>query len=200
MGQLLEARLITAVISTILVLLVIPVAGYVILLARKGILYLLGLVFDGETVWLIANRLTFPGVIHHECAHALFVVVIGAKIQDIELFHPQNDRLGSVSWYPTSIFPGAQSIQCVLVSAAPVILGILDFCLLYVMLLPRCIYVWQTILVGYLMLSIFFHATMSSQDIRIAWKGIPVCALMLLAVFFVTGFDVAALLQNTFVV
>ena len=36
MGQLLEARLVTAAISTILILLVIPVAGYVILLASKG--------------------------------------------------------------------------------------------------------------------------------------------------------------------
>ena len=197
MGQLLEARLVTAAISTILILLVIPVAGYVILLARKGLLYLLGMIFDGETIWLIANRLTFPGVIHHECAHALFVVLTGAKIQDVELFHPQNDRLGSVTWYAKSVFPGAQSIQCTLVSVAPVILGILDFCLLYAFLLPRCTQVWQTILVVYLMLSIFFHATMSSQDIRIAWKGLPVCALILLVVFFVTGFDAAAVLQHT---
>lgn len=197
MGQLLEARLVTAAISTILILLVIPVAGYLILLARKGLLYLLGMIFDGETIWLIANRLTFPGVIHHECAHALFVVLTGAKIQDIELFHPQHDRLGSVSWYPRSVFPGAQSIQCTLVSVAPVILGILDFCLLYAFLLPRCTQVWQTILVVYLMLSILFHATMSSQDIRIAWKGLPVCALILLMVFLVTGFDVAAVLQHT---
>ena len=92
MGQLLEARLVTAAISTILILLVIPVAGYLILLARKGLLYLLEMIFDGETIWLIANWLTFPGVIHHECAHALFVVLTGAKIQDVELFHPQNDR------------------------------------------------------------------------------------------------------------
>lgn len=197
MGQLLEARLVTAAISTILILLVIPVAGYLILLARKGLLYLLGMIFDGETIWLIANRLTFPGVIHHECAHALFVVLTGAKIQDVELFHPQNDRLGSVTWYPRSVFPGAQSIQCTLVSVAPVILGILDFCLLYAFLLPRCTQVWQTILIVYLMLSIFFHATMSSQDIRIAWKGLPVCALILLMVFLVTGFDVAAVLQHT---
>ncbi len=197
MGQLLEARLVTAAISTILILLVIPVAGYVILLARKGLLYLLGMIFDGETIWLIANRLTFPGVIHHECAHALFVVLTGAKIQDVELFHPQNDRLGSVTWYAKSVFPGAQSIQCTLVSVAPVILGILDFCLLYAFLLPRCTQVWQTILIVYLMLSIFFHATMSSQDIRIAWKGLPVCALILLVVFFVTGFDAAAVLQHT---
>lgn len=197
MGQLLEARLVTAAISTILILLVIPVAGYLILLARKGLLYLLGMIFDGETIWLIANRLTFPGVIHHECAHALFVVLTGAKIQDVELFHPQNDRLGSVTWYAKSVFPGAQSIQCTLVSVAPVILGILDFCLLYAFLLPRCTQVWQTILVVYLMLSIFFHATMSSQDIRIAWKGLPVCALILLVVFFVTGFDAAAVLQHT---
>lgn len=197
MGQLLEARLVTAAISTILILLVIPVAGYLILLARKGLLYLLGMIFDGETIWLIANRLTFPGVIHHECAHALFVVLTGAKIQDVELFHPQNDRLGSVTWYAKSVFPGAQSIQCTLVSVAPVILGILDFCLLYAFLLPRCTQVWQTILIVYLMLSIFFHATMSSQDIRIAWKGLPVCALILLVVFFVTGFDAAAVLQHT---
>lgn len=197
MGQLLEARLVTAAISTILILLVIPVAGYLILLARKGLLYLLGMIFDGKTIWLIANRLTFPGVIHHECAHALFVVLTGAKIQDVELFHPQNDRLGSVTWYAKSVFPGAQSIQCTLVSVAPVILGIMDFCLLYAFLLPRCTQVWQTILIVYLMLSIFFHATMSSQDIRIAWKGLPVCALILLVVFFVTGFDAAAVLQHT---
>lgn len=196
MEQLIQARLITAVISTVLILLIIPVAGYLILLARKGILYLLGNIFGAETTWLIANRLTFPGVVHHECAHALFVILTGAKIQKIELFHPQNDRLGSVTWSPKPVFPGAQSIQCTLVSAAPVILGILNFCLIYVYLIPKCSSAWQIILVIYLMISIFFHATMSSQDISIALKGLPVCALIVFAIFFLTGFDAAAVLQN----
>lgn len=196
MEQVIQEKLIAAAISTVLILLIIPVAGYLILLARKGILYLLGGTFGAETTWLIANRLTLPGVVHHECAHALFVVLTGAQIQKIELFHPQDDRLGCVTWSPKPIFPGAQSIQCTLVSVAPVILGILNFCLMYVYLIPKCSSIWQTILVIYLMISIFFHATMSRQDISIALKGLPVCALIVFVLLFLTGFDAAAMLHN----
>lgn len=192
MGQLLQARLLTAVINTILILLVIPMAGFLISLAKKALLYLLSMVFDGDTIWLIANRLTFPGVIHHECAHALLVVLTGAKIEHIELFHPQHDWLGSVTWYPRAIFFGAKSIQCTLVSAAPVIFGVLDVYLLYAFLLPRCTQIWQIVLVVYLMLSIFFHATMSRQDIGVASQGLPVCTLILLVFFFVTGVDIVS--------
>lgn len=196
MGQLLEARLLTAAISTILILLVIPMVGFLITLAKKALLYLLGMVFDADTIWLIANRLTFPGVIHHECAHALFVVLTGAKIGHIELFHQRNDQLGCVTWYPRAIFSGAKSIQCTLVSVAPVILGVLDVYLMYAFLLPRCAQIWQLVLVVYLMLSIFFHATMSRQDIRIAWQGLPVCTLILFVLFFVSGWNIAAVLQH----
>ena len=50
---------------------------------------------------------------------------------------------------------------------------------------------------GYVMLSIFIQSTMSRQDVRVAAKGLPVCAVIIFAVLLVTGADVCAWLLHT---
>ena len=53
------------------------------------------------------------------------------------------------------------------------------------------------LLLGYVMLSIFIQSTMSRQDVRVAAKGLPVCAVIIFAVLLVTGADVCAWLLHT---
>lgn len=187
-----EQRVLTALVGTICILLVIPAVGCLIHLIRTAILRVIGEMVGGETAWFIANRATFLGVVHHECAHALVAVLTGGKIEQMQLFHPQGDQLGYVVWRPRRLYPGSCAIQYTLVSIAPVVFGCCTVYLLGKYGLPMCTSAWQTILVGYMLFSIFIQSTMSRQDVRVAAKGLPVCAAMIFAVLFLTGIDVFA--------
>lgn len=191
-----EQRLLTALIGTICILLVIPAVGCLIHLIRTMILRLIGGVVGGETAWFIANRATFLGVVHHECAHALVAVLTGGKIEQMQLFHPQGDQLGCVVWRPRRLYPGSCAIQYTLVSIAPVIFGCCTVYWLGKYGLPLCTSAWQTILLGYILFSVFIQSTMSRQDVRVAAKGLPVCAGIIFAVLFLAGMDVFAWLTG----
>lgn len=187
-----EQRLLTALVGTICILLVIPAVGCLIHLIRTAILRVIGEVVGGETTWFIANRATFLGVVHHECAHALVAVLTGGKIEQMQLFHPQGDQLGCVVWRPRRLYPGSCAIQYTLVSIAPVIFGCCTVYLLGKYSFPLCTSAWQTVLLGYVLFSVFIQSTMSRQDMRVAAKGLPACAAIIFAVLFLTGIDVFA--------
>lgn len=191
-----EQRVLTALVGTICILLVIPAVGCLIHLIRTAILRVIGELVGGETAWFIANRATFLGVVHHECAHALVAVLTGGKIEQMQLFHPQGDQLGCVVWRPRRLYPGSCAIQYTLVSIAPVVFGCCNVYLLGKYGLPMCTSAWQTILVGYMLFSIFIQSTMSRQDVRVAAKGLPVCAAMIFAVLFLADIDVLAWLTG----
>ncbi|WP_432618166.1 M50 family metallopeptidase [Butyricicoccus sp.] len=191
-----EQRVLTALVGTICILLVIPAVGCLIHLIRTAILRVIGEMVGGETAWFIANRATFLGVVHHECAHALVAVLTGGKIEQMQLFHPQGDQLGCVVWRPRRLYPGSCAIQYTLVSIAPVVFGCCTVYLLGKYGLPMCTSAWQTILVGYMLFSIFIQSTMSRQDVRVAAKGLPVCAAMIFAVLFLADIDVLAWLTG----
>ena len=191
-----EQRVLTALVGTICILLVIPAVGCLIHLIRTAILRVIGEMVGGETAWFIANRATFLGVVHHECAHALVAVLTGGKIEQMQLFHPQGDQLGYVVWRPRRLYPGSCAIQYTLVSIAPVVFGCCTVYLLGKYGLPMCTSAWQTILVGYMLFSIFIQSTMSRQDVRVAAKGLPVCAAMIFAVLFLADIDVLAWLTG----
>ena len=192
-----EQRLLTALVGTVCILLVIPAVGCLIHLIRTAILRVIGEAVGGETAWFIANRATFLGVVHHECAHALLAMLTGGKIEQMQLFHPQGDQLGCVVWRPRRLYPGSCAIQYTFVSIAPVVLGCCDVYLLITYVFPLCTSAWQMILLGYLVFSIFIQSTMSRQDVRVAAKGVPVCAAIIFVVLFVTGADVLTWLTGT---
>ena len=191
-----EQRLLTALLGTVCILLVIPALGCLIHLIRTAILRVIGQAVGGETAWFIANRATFLGVVHHECAHALVAILTGGKVEQMQLFHPQGDQLGCVIWHPRRLYPGACAIQYTLVSIAPVVFGCCTVYLLGKYGLPMCTSAWQTVLLGYIIFSVFIQSTMSRQDVRVAAKGLPVCAVMIFAVLLVTGADVCAWLLH----
>ncbi len=45
-------------------------------------------------------------------------------------------------------------------------------------LLPWCQTFWQRALWGYFAVSVFFHMDLSPQDVRVALRGLPLCALL----------------------
>ena len=124
----------------------------------------------------VRNYLTYPGVVHHELAHALFAWIAGARVERITL-RPAGDTLGSVQFTPR----GAalrQSLQLTLSAIAPVVCGTLTLTLLMPRLLPWCQTLWQRALWGYFAVSVFFHMDLSPQDVRVALRGLPLCALL----------------------
>lgn len=135
-----------------------------------------------KAAFFIRNRLTFIGTVHHELAHALFAFVSGAKITKIELFHVRGDQLGCVEFYPRgNAF--TKAVQMTLSSIAPVVCGGISLCVLSWFWYYRCTLPWHYILVGYLGISIFFHMNMSTQDIKNAWKGMPLTMLICYVIF-----------------
>ncbi|MDD7403255.1 MAG: metalloprotease family protein [Butyribacter sp.] len=145
----------------------------------------LGMLFGGKIAFFIRNRLTFIGTVHHELAHALFAWISGAKVTKVELFHVRGEQLGCVEFYPRgNTF--TKAIQMMLASIAPVVCGAVSLCVLSWFWCYRCTLTWHYILTGYLMVSILFHMNMSSQDIKNAWKGMPLTMLICYIIFYVT--------------
>lgn len=146
---------------------------------------LIGTFFGGKVAFFIRNRLTFIGTVHHELSHALFAWVSGAKVTKVELFHVRGNQLGCVEFYPRgNAF--TKAVQMTLSSIAPVICGAVSLCVLTWFLRFRCVLTWHFVLTGYLMVSVLLHMNMSVQDIKNAWKGMPLTMLICYLTFYIT--------------
>ncbi|GEM_PF-830978 len=170
-----------ALINTLLVPLFIAVLGLGIRLICQTLIWLLSLIVRPTAALIFANYLTYPGVVHHELAHALLAWLLGAKVQRITL-KPTPGALGSVNFLPRG-GRVRQSLQLTLSSIAPVLLGIVTLYLIGRYLWPVCTMIGLRVLVGYLALSIFLHMDLSGQDIRVALNGLPVCLMILFIIF-----------------
>lgn len=145
----------------------------------------------------LINYLTFPGVVHHELSHALFAFLTGAKVTEIKLFriHHKDGRLGYVSYAPRGNFI-TMSIQKVLSSIAPIVMGFISCSLLYLYARPELEDIlWQTVLLYYLMVSIILHMSLSKQDIKVMKSGILVVILGMTIGFYAFGFNLIEILQ-----
>lgn len=173
--------------------LLIPVVIFGIGLLVEGlgnaITSVFGMLFGRKVAFIIRNRVTFIGTVHHELAHALFACISGAKVTKIELFHVRGDQLGCVEFY-TRGNAFTRAVQMTLASIAPVICGGVSLCTLAWCWYYRCTALWHYILTGYLFVSVLFHMNMSSQDIKNAWKGMPLTMLICYAIFYFTKIDI----------
>lgn len=152
---------------------------------------MLSWLFGKKAAFFIRNRLTFIGTVHHELAHALFATVSGAKVTKIELFKVRGKQLGCVEFYPRGNAV-IRAIQMTLASIAPVLCGALSLSVIFWIFTSFPLEIWQIIVLGYLFISIFFHMNMSTQDVKNAWKGIPVILLIEYIVFLVTDINLLA--------
>jgi hypothetical protein len=182
-----------ALSNTLLVPLIIVVLGLGVRLVTQCLLSVLGFIIGGEAAYLFGNYLTYPGVVHHELAHALFAWLLGARIQRITL-KPQGQALGSVNFIPRG-GRVRQALQMTLSSIAPVVMGLVTLYLIKHFLFAAGTAQWIHILAVYLAVSIFFHMDLSGQDVRVAIAGLPVCLVILFVVFAFWRVDLLNLLN-----
>lgn len=160
-------------------------------------LFLTGLIagLSNNTIaFIIRNYITYPGTVHHELAHAVFATLSGAKVVKINLI-PRGTQLGSVEFETRgNIFQ--KSIQLSLSAIAPVICGAISIFLMLRFIFPMCYLTWHYISFAYILISIFFHMTMSTQDIKNFIKGFPACILILFIIFLFVKPDLYMIAQS----
>lgn len=141
-----------------------PFFGYIINEFEEMEIRMLARIFGMNFALFIAARLTFIGTITHECAHAFFAWLFGAKVGEVKLltFHHRNE-LGHVRYFPRGNII-MQHLQMFFTSCAPVIVN--------TFLTALIIYNWKNIhrwylyiLAIYLIISFMNHASMSDTDL-----------------------------------
>ncbi|SNU04489.1 hypothetical protein SAMN06297422_10131 [Lachnospiraceae bacterium] len=163
--------LFAAVVALLLPFVVILV-GLIINYLGYAIAFLASLFIDPMIVMNMINYLFFPGVMLHELSHAFLAFITGAEVTEVALFKREEESLGHVSFRNRgNLF--LVSLQNVFASAAPMFCGgaIVFGCYYGV---THITILWLRILLGYLGVSMFFHMTMSVQDIKIYIKGVPI--------------------------
>lgn len=167
-------------IIALVITLAIPLVGGIITLIRN-ILVKISVNFLGQKkTYFLFNRLTFVGVIHHELSHALWATLTGAKVKKIVFFKPRGDMLGYVEFKPRGNFV-LQAIQQTITAIAPVFCGLFTIGGLWYLSNTYSLSLLVSILVDYCIFSIFIHMTMSAQDVRVMWRGMPIVYLVVLA-------------------
>lgn len=159
------AFLMTVLTVSVICVLSVIIIGFCVDIIEKMEFRLLSFLFNSKTAFLFCNYITWPGVVVHELAHALFALLTGADVQEIS-FHDseKSGRLGHVSYYTRGGY-FRRLFQQSLTSCAPVIVGgFLVCCLLYA-LFYQIQSVIITVLVWYLLVSVFNHMSMSRTDI-----------------------------------
>lgn len=145
---------------------------------------------------LVADYLTFPGVIHHELSHALLASVCGARVTRVVLFKIDHadGQLGYIEYVPRGSRV-LQNLQKTMSGVAPVLCGAITVSLFYVFVLPG-VSGWGMFLVWYLMVSIAVHMNLSRSDWRNAGSGLLAGATVFFLVaflfFLVSGVDLIA--------
>lgn len=180
-------------------------AAFIILILLIGRIFdvvmdlLLGILTNlfGPTIaFLFSNVITFVGVVHHELSHALFAFLTGARVTRIQLFSIFNKdgTLGSVQFSPRGGMI-LQSIQLCLSSIAPMVTGCISLYYIYNAYMSGLVTgVWFFVMI-YVAISILFHMRLSSQDIFVALKGLPVCFIILVVIFYLLNIDILSLLE-----
>lgn len=184
-------RFIEALIISIITFLVFGVVGWLISLLKTGITAVLAGAVGTKLTLFIVNRLTFIGTIHHELAHALLALITGAKVTRVRLLEFGGSNLGSIEYIARGNII-TKSIQHTFTAYAPVICG---FITEYLMLTK--ININSNILKYYIMFSILIHMTMSTQDIKMCLRGLPICILILaviLSIFNIRITDIKSLI------
>lgn len=134
--------------------------------------------------YFIAAKLTFPGVIVHECSHALGAFITGARVIE---FHPfyffvkNGGTLGEVVvGYNTGLWGNVQKF----VTGIGPLIG----CSVVLYFLSKWnpdgyykgIKIWLTI-------SMIIHMNMSGQDIRVLAPSIPFMIIAMSIIMYATG-------------
>ena len=147
-------------------------AGAVISGVQHFLTKIITAILGSGFTFILVNYLMFPGVMLHEISHATMAYLTGAKVTEVALFEPSGGTLGYVN-YRTRGPVFLQSIQRVMASSAPVYLGAAFVYLFYFLITTVVSGVFWKVILGYIAMSMIFHMTMSAQDFKTFFKGLP---------------------------
>ncbi|MCR4843249.1 MAG: hypothetical protein K5840_08320 [Eubacterium sp.] len=167
-----ENIFIYALAMTLAVFGVFIALGLVMRLIAEIITTIMAIFLGSGITFVIVNYLTFPGTIIHELSHAAVAFVTGAEVTSFSVI-PSGLNLGSVEFKPRGkrVF---RDMQITLASAAPVIVGTVLLWVMYAYIYPNCGTTVHYVLYWYMFASIFFHMTLSIQDILNIVMALPV--------------------------
>ena len=170
-------------IIAVLIPFLVIVIGYFINLIGEAFAAIMGMITAPVVAQGIVNYVMFPGVMIHELAHAFFAVITGAKITEVALFKVEDGALGHVNFKNRGNVI-VVALQNIFISSAPMFVGatVVVGCGIWLSVLPAG-YIWLKIIIWYLMISMFFHMTMSPADISVYIKGVPLFIVILFVVF-----------------
>ena len=160
----------------------------------------LGGIIGKKRVDVLEGYITYPGVAFHECSHALFALLTGAKVVEFSLGRrPLEDGSGYVLGTLAIINRGgpvAKAFQSTMTGIAPAITGTLAMALAIAFVFPNLTECWQWVLAIYLFVCILLHTGLSRQDLKNTLPGIPICLVTLFVVFLIFTFDPISLVTN----
>lgn len=189
MTEAIKQQLIVAGYNTVFILGFVVLLGLLLNALKMKMLDWCCSIFGKKVGEFLVNRFTFPGVIHHELSHAFFALLCGAQVTEVSIFKFKGDMLGNVKFIPRGpkIF---RDLQTCLAALAPAICGIGTLYLMVYFLNYRIGYTgWKLILIIYIEISILLHMTLSSVDIKAAFKGMITTLFITFSIFFFTKFN-----------
>lgn len=144
-------------------------------------------IFNAKIATFICNYLTIAGTVVHECAHALFAILSGAKVTEISFYDKDDDTLGHINYITNGPF-FLEAIQHTLIACAPVIVGLVAEYFLFKAIFYGHYSIWINILLWYLVVSIIDHMSMSDIDCKHYFQGMWVVAPLIFGGFFAYGY------------
>lgn len=188
------SRFSIALINTVIFILGMIVPGVLIDGIIGKIALLIYKYLGNFMAMMFMNYITFVGVMHHEISHALFAFFTGADVVKVDLFKVTNNTLGQVVYRTRgNIF--LRSIQDTLSAIAPMVTGVFSEYALYNILTKHNLTGVGKLIICYVMVSILCHMRLSTQDIRIMLRGLPVFALLVFIVMYLTKFNLLSYLH-----
>ena len=160
---------------------------------------LIALVAGSGSALLVESYLTYPGVAFHELSHALFATLSGARVTSFSLRRraaPDGGYiLGSVQFVPRGNRV-LQSFQTLLSGIAPAACGLAGMAAIALLAFPRCTAAWHWAAWVYLFVCLLLHSSLSRQDLKGVWAGVPAVAAVLFVAFLLVPFDAAGLVAG----
>lgn len=174
----------------LMILIIILVIGIAANILYQLVLGCLSMIFGETIAYGIRNRWTLIGVIHHELAHALFAVITGAKVIQIQLFPSKDGKLGFVKFQmrgPRVL----QALQQTMTSIAPVVCGCISLLVLVWIEQYHCTLWWHYGIAIFLQINLVLHMNMSSQDMKHVFQGLPIClGLLFFILCMINGYEI----------
>lgn len=162
------------------------VVGFFMNLAEKAELCILRKSFGWSFASFFHNRLTFPGLVMHECAHAAFAMITGSKVTEISIFDDGRESIGHIQ----HILRGPKfwrAVQSTLVSCAPTAVGLWLGAFMLKWILYGNLPLWGDAILWYLEVCILNHISMSTVDLGYYISSVWVFILPFFGLFLTLG-------------